>query len=151
VFCHRGQVRFLESYTFRVRTRFFLSAVSRVIIDSPSLITSNTRFVARWVSRLKITKFKKTYTITSRTVHSRVLVRQNSSSRACTRVCYAHLSHAMQSIRTTRGAKRVYAAPCNAGYEIFSERGGWKVSASDQVSMDSPEKYSAELCLFSIR
>lgn len=32
-------------------------------------------------------------------------------------------SHAMQSIRTTRGAKRVYAALCNAGYEIFFKRG----------------------------
>lgn len=34
----------------------------------------------------------------------------------------------LQSIRTTRGAKRVYAAPYNAGYEIFCERGVWKAA-----------------------
>lgn len=42
----------------------------------------------------------------------------------------------MQSIRTTRGAKRVYAAPCNAGYEIFSEREVWKAAVKSRSSFD---------------
>jgi len=149
VFCHRGQVRFLESYTFRVRTRFFLSGV--VIIDSPSLITSNTRFVARWVSRLKITKFKKH--IQSHP-EQYILGFWLDKTRAPARVraCVTPISLTQCNRYERLVARSVfYAAPCNAGYEIFSERGGWKVSASDQVSMGSPKKCSAEPCLFSIR